>query len=374
MENNKEHIRIAKIKNNKIPAKAYFKIFLVVEILFVFLYVRYAATFYVYGSRLWKLVVITIILGGYNYLASRKRERNIISLLTGAAMPILLFEALYMWTYSDVVRKAIAIGTLAVLVCASLYSLIKARNITKPVVKRKVLISKSAFLARVLLCIVLTGTCIYGKFLINTHYTVSFSELLYEDSSEVNGIPDYENSLAANIEIVAKLDPEMGWEDLTIEEKTGVLETIVRVECRYLGMKDALPSLKVSYLEEGLLGQYNYEEDSITISYNYLVSEASGYSILRVLTHELYHRYQHYLVAMLDALRSSEDTEKYADLLLLYDLTVYQNEIENYVSPDGSVISYYLYDSQRLERDADKYGDSSTVEYYNEIQDYLGAN
>lgn len=372
MENNKEHTRIAKIKNNKIPAKAYFKVFLMVEILFIFLYVRYAATFYVNGSRLWKLVAIAIVLGGYNYLASRKFERNVISLLTGTTMPIFLFDALYMWTYSGIVRRTIVVGTLVALIGASVWASIKARDIAKQSLKRKVLISKSAFLARCLLCAVLIGTCGYGKFLIKTHYTVSYSDLMYEVSLFENGVADYENSLAANIETVAQLDPEMGWENLSIEEKTRVLETVIRVECRYLGMKDSLPSLKVSFLEEGLLGQYNYEEDSITISYNYMISEASGYSILRVLTHELYHRYQHYLVCMLEALGSDEETAKYTDLLLLYNLTVYRDEMQNYISPDGTDISYFLYNQQQLERDADKYGDSSVDEYYREIQKHLG--
>ena len=103
-----------------------------------------------------------------------------------------------------------------------------------------------------------------------------------------------------------------------------------------------------------------------------MISEASGYSILRVLTHELYHRYQHYLVCMLEALGSDEETAKYTDLLLLYNLTVYRDEMQNYISPDGTDISYFLYDQQQLERDADKYGDSSVDEYYREIQKHLG--
>lgn len=216
------------------------------------------------------------------------------------------------------------------------------------------------------------GTCGYGKFLINTHYTVSYSDLLYEVSLYENGVADYENSLAANIETVAQLDPEMGWKDLSIDEKMRVLGTVIRIECRYLGMQDSMPSLEVSYLEEGLLGQYNYENDNVTLSYNYIISETSGYSILRVLTHEVYHRYQHYLVGMLEMLGSSAETAKYKNLLFLDKLTVYKDEIENYVSADGSDISYYLYHSQQLERDADKYRDASVDEYYREIQKYLG--
>lgn len=68
---------------------------------------------------------------------------------------------------------------------------------------------------------------------------------------------------------------------LTVSEKTEVLETIIRVECRYLGMRDSAPALELAYLEEGLLGEYDNEKDQITLSYNHVVdSGSSGYSVV----------------------------------------------------------------------------------------------
>ncbi len=47
----------------------------------------------------------------------------------------------------------------------------------------------------------------------------------------------------------------------------------------------------------------------------------------------------------------------------------------NYISPDDdSAISYYMYNSQRLERDAEKYSNASVVDYYEQICSYLESN
>lgn len=172
------------------------------------------------------------------------------------------------------------------------------------------------------------------------------------------------------------MDPYGGWPELTIDEKMDVLQTICRIECRYLGMRDSAPALELAYLEEGLLGQYNHETDKITLSYNYIVdTNASAYSICQVLCHELYHRYQRYQVNMLEAIRNSDDTAKYANLLLLDSASVYEDEMDNYITPTGdSRLSYYLYYSQRLERDAEKYGNEAVNDYYEQIQEYLGKS
>ena len=150
---------------------------------------------------------------------------------------------------------------------------------------------------------VLLGACICGKVLIASHYTISYSDIAYSLSESYNDIPDYENSLSANIATVAKIDPDGGWGSLPLEEKIEVLETIIRIECRYLGMQDSAPALELAYLEEGLLGQYDSEKDVVTLSYNYVVdSEAGGYSVIQVLCHEIYHRYQLYQVNLLQAI------------------------------------------------------------------------
>lgn len=235
---------------------------------------------------------------------------------------------------------------------------------------------KAAHASRIICCFILLGTCICGKALISSHYVISYRDIAYSSSETYNDIPDYENSLSANIATVAKMDPEGGWGSLSLDEKTEVLETVIRIECRYLGMRDSAPALEIAYLEEGLLGQYDSERDVITLSYNYVVdSEAGGYSVVQVLCHELYHRYQHYQVRLLQAIRGNDDIAKYANLLVLDTAGIYEDEFSNYIFPDdGSVVSYYMYSSQRIERDAEKYGNASVVDYYEQICSYLGSN
>lgn len=100
-----------------------------------------------------------------------------------------------------------------------------------------------------------------------------------------------------------------------------------------------------------------------------------AYSVIQVLCHELYHRYQHYQVNLLQAIRDNSDTAKYANLLLLDTAGIYEDEYINYISPDDdSAISYYMYNSQRLERDAEKYSNASVVDYYEQICSYLESN
>lgn len=98
------------------------------------------------------------------------------------------------------------------------------------------MISKSVHFSRILYSILLIAVCIYGKVLINSHYIISMSDIEYLVSDTQNDVPDYENSLSANIETVVKMDPDGGWAELTTDEKMDVLQTICRIECRYLGM------------------------------------------------------------------------------------------------------------------------------------------
>lgn len=63
------------------------------------------------------------------------------------------------------------------------------------------------------------------------------------------------------------------------------------------------------------------------------------------------------------------------NLLLLDTAGIYEDEYSNYISPDDdSAISYYMYNSQRLERDAEKYSNASVVDYYEQICSYLESN
>lgn len=373
MAETKRSIRVA---NNRFPFERFIRFFALLEILLAFVYTKYTATFSVYGSRLWLLAIAIAVFAGGSLVLSWKLERNWLSLLSGTILPVLVFEVVSMWKYSPVIRiVSIIVGIIAIAL-GIIWASKKVSQIKRINLRREALIIKAARASRIICCLLLIGVCIYGKSLITTHFTVNYSDIAYSLSESYNDIPDYENSLTANIATVAKIDPDGGWGSLSIDEKTAVLETVVRIEYRYLGMRDSAPSLELAYLEEGLLGQYDNERDVITLSYNYVVdSGSSGYSVVQVLCHELYHRYQRYQVNLLQAIRGSDDTAKYANLLFLDNAGVYEEEFSNYISPDdNSVVSYDLYSAQKLERDAEKYGNTSVVDYYEQIHLYMGSN
>ena len=330
----KDRNRRTRIANNRFPFVRFIRLFTGIEILLVFLYTKYFATFSVYGDRVRVLLIIAAVAASGSLVLSWRLERNWASLIGGTFLPVLLYEAISMRKYFPVIRIMLVAGGSVSVAVGFFYVAKKLGRIKRIRNRRKV-------------------------FMIKT-----------------NDITDYDNSLTANIETVAKIDPEGGWGSLSVDEKTEVLKTIIRIECRYLGMYDSAPSLELAYLEEGLLGQYDNESDVITLSYNYVIdSKASGYSVLQVLCHELYHRYQRYQVDLLQAIRNSDDTAKYADLLVLNNAGIYEDELNNYISPDDDTgISYYLYSSQKLERDAEKYGNASAYDYYEQIRAYLEPN
>ena len=352
MEETKRSIRVA---NNRFSFERFVRLFVLIEVLIVFVYTKYIATFSVYGSRLWLLAFAITVFAGGSLVLSWKIERNWLSLLSGTILPVLVFEVVSMWKYSLVIQIVSLIVGIIAIALGIIWASKKVSPIKRVNLRREAMSIKAARASRIICCMLLIGVCIYGKSLIATHFAVSDSDIAY---------------LTANIATVAKIDPDGGWGSLSIDEKTAVLETVVRIECRYLGMCDSAPSLELAYLEEGLLGQYDNEMDVITLSYNYVIdSGSSGYPVVRVLCHELYHRYQRYQVSLLQAIRDSDDTAKYANLLFLNDARVYEEESSNYISPDdNSVVSYYMYSVQELEKDAEKYANASVADYYQKIR------
>lgn len=369
MERVKRH---RKIVNNSFSFEKFVRFFIAIEAVLTYLYIKHIATFSVQGNRFWLLVTIVALVAGVSLMLSWTIERNWISIIAGTILPILVYETVSLWRYFPVIRVITIVGTSSAFVLGVYLAAKRTNRIKRITIKRKACIIKTAFAARVFLCLVLLISCVYGKIMISTHYTVSFSDISYYLSDDHENIPDYENSLDANLDVICQLDPDGGWNSLSMEDIENVLSACVRVECRYLGMRDSMPSLELAYMEEGLLGEYNPSTDTVTISYILIRDCNSGYPLVQCLAHEVYHRYQHRVVSLLEDLRANEDTEKYVDLLMLNSALVYEEEFDHYYSPtDDSALSYYLYSSQQVERDAEKYGNASMVEYYERIQEYL---
>ena len=234
------------IVQNSIPFERFVRLFAMIEIAPVFIYAKRFATFSVYGNCIWALVIIVAVLAVGSLVLSWKLERNWISLISGTLMPVLAYEAISMWRYSLAIRIMILAGCF-VSVAVGLIWAVKKLNRTKRIrIRREVFVIKAARASRVICCLVLLGSCICGKILIASHYTISCSDIAYSLPESYNNISDYENSLSANIATVAKIDLDGGWRYLPLEEKIEVLETIICIECRYLGMQDSAPALELA--------------------------------------------------------------------------------------------------------------------------------
>ena len=349
-------------------------IVVVMTFIFSFLYSRYFAIFSL--NSFWNYAgyfVCFLLFGGLGYYFSLYGQRNVLSAVTVVLNPILFYDSVRMWKYSNLILWLDLSSVLAGGIMAAFYTKCKTDPIKRKGLKRKVGIGIATKVMRLVCCVVLLTAVIIGKIWIHNQTTLMMKEIQYISSDSVEDIPDYENSLTYNIQNVSKIDPAAGWSTLSLEEKTEVLETIIRVECRYFGMRDSAPALRISYMDEHTLGEYNHETDELTLSYQYVVdTNAGGYSVTQVLLHEMRHRYQNYQVQLLSAVRNDEDLAKYEDLLLLSDAAQFEDELSHYISgSDGSAYSYFLYASQELELDAEKYANQAIVEYYERIQDYL---
>ena len=342
-----------------------------------FFYGRFFATFALDSfGKYAGFFACVLMIGGGGFLLSQFGQRNLLSLATVVLLPILLYDSIRMWKYVNLILWLDIASVLTGGIVAFFYTKRKTLGIKKASLRKKVGIGVSAQVMRCVICVFLLIGVITGKSWINHRKTVLLKEVLYRESDSVEDVEDYENSLDYNIGTVAKIDPKGGWSTLSLEEKADVLATILRIECRYLGMNSA-PILKISYLKEHTLGSYNRESDTIYLSYEYIVdTNAGGYNVTQVLLHENYHRYQHIQTELLAKIRETPELAEYEKLYLFSDSKLYQEELDHYISgSDGSAASYWQYASQALEVDAERYSNNSIyTDYYERIQEYLSEN
>lgn len=131
------------------------------------------------------------------------------------------------------------------------------------------------------------GTTGKVKIVRNVSYIISDTE---------DGIEDAANSLERNVETLSKLDSEGGWSLLSLEEKADVLMTVIKVECRHLGMRDSAPTLAIERPTDDIEAKYDYTTDVITLSYSFMEEhKEDGFVIAEALCGEMFYRYQSYM-------------------------------------------------------------------------------
>ena len=324
--------------------------------------------FYAVNYIGFEITILQILMSAGLWFILMYRNRNYSSVFLSILLPLVILETIEYWEYVPAVPK---ITEAAVLIALGVGVVLVRRDVGCNIGRQWWIAAfKGTFLKSfgMAACLIMLIGVVHGRSVHIRQISVLYRSVLNDIEAESIAKKD-EITLNNNLETLSRLDPKGGWKTLSLEEKSDVLETLIQSICWDLGMRDSYPNLDIAYTErEELLGVYDRESDTVTLSYDYIIKmKADGYSICRVLGHELYHRMQYYQIEMLEALEASETTAKYADLQLLRGIATYRREAENYI--DGKE-DYFLYTTQTVERDAESYGDKITQECYSAIQEY----
>lgn len=170
-----------------------------------------------------------------------------------------------------------------------------------------------------------------------------------------------EQTIANHMDTILLLQQEQ-WQQLTVDQKLDVLQTVANIECRYLGIPHEL-NVGIAPAGEDIYGFYVDPTYEVVLSMASLLNDPAE-DILDTVCHEAYHSYQHCLVDVYDAL----DAES-RELRLFRQAAAYREEFQNYSDgEEGAFSSYY---DQACESDARAYAADAVRDYYSRIEEYL---
>lgn len=283
-------------------------------------------------ARNWKNIIVTMLLvpGGYTFY-TQFHDRNV----------------WYKWVLTP-----------AGVIWGCYLILLFARKINGQADRRKVLLSR---IRRAYLGAKCLGACIGTIIFIIAFIYTFFPAIITTGcifSEEAMGYSE-EDSLAANIEQVLKLQPEE-YSKLTIDEKMELLQVMADIQGRYLGLARRV-IVRNSSLKEGEVANYSDATAVIQIDTEHLSEEPQ--EVLETLYHEMFHAAQHQYAEIYNQV-SAKNKNSY----FLMDAETYAYEIANYKSGEDDVLEYY---SQKLEQDARAHGIIDAQQVYDRIEEYL---
>lgn len=170
------------------------------------------------------------------------------------------------------------------------------------------------------------------------------------------------DGLNANINAISNMEP-VKWQKLDIRERLNVCQKLANCEGRYLGVGHEL-NIGVADLNQKTVTSYTEGNYQIIIDVDYL-SAPDGYRVLKGILHACYHAYQ---IEQIKVYQKLDKTSK--DLLLFYDIGVYEEELGKYKDGD----EFTGDKSTQIERDAEEYAQKNLEIYFREIRDYLNMD
>lgn len=181
-----------------------------------------------------------------------------------------------------------------------------------------------------------------------------------------------EHSLANHMELISNLD-EAKWMDVRDDDEKvwEILTTYLLIESRYLGSSDGAPKLELSKLDDDTLGRYEHLKGTIYLSdeaYERSKKMENGYELIKILSHECYHRYQNQQLDLMTSLREDRQYKRYSNLLLFDDCRIWEKEITDYKDGTKDFMAYY---NQSLEADCREYSEETYHVVRKRVKTYL---
>lgn len=147
------------------------------------------------------------------------------------------------------------------------------------------------------------------------------------------------------------LTGEVEWETFTLEERLPYAQAMADYECEKLGIT-AVNVYAVQYSDDKISGSYLHEFEAVFLNDQYL--EVCGWKeLVRVVAHEIYHRYEHVLIDSLELLEKKGF--EYETLSYYQDAIILKEAKENYAE---DLDSYETYIQNELEVQANVYADA----------------
>lgn len=305
------------------------------------------------------IVVVTIVL----FLIVMRHRKNGWSATACFVIPFGIYTLMTYSKTSALMIRVIMFMAIIISLAFSIYLLTRKiknrnKNVRRKILNRRLsrcLYSTSCIMAAAMLAI-----------MVGIGWKGYFGTGLVSSSIEAEGIlhdNNDEDTLAANIDTVLKLNPEL-WDKLDTRNRIDVLQTVCNIETHYLGLNDPV-TVQGDNLSAYTLGAYSDAQKLIRINLNHIENDPVE-EVLSTLLHEIHHSYEHRLADVFDNI-----SVEYRDLRLFKDATHYSKEVDDYINPRDD---YYGYMSQHLELDSETYAELGVQEYYSRIEKWMKEN
>lgn len=292
--------------------------------------------------------IVHVIVYGNKFLSKSNWKEAIISGLIIELYGLLLFSQEYFAWAIVLICVPVILG-IGLIIYLIKYQVPQKRSLKY--IKKSWMFSKSFMLITLMILIALPSLIGYGNEFPSLGSEESWEEFVSEYLDE-HQVVDDANKLVYSAETIQKM---LTWDDLSHEDKRQLLCEVAVTELKRLGIENyASIHVDEDKLEEYTLGYYSDSDKIIRISSAY-IDQGSFEENVKVVFHEAFHAYQHYVVAVTDF-----DSFDVQNGYYYKQVREWKENAENYIP---GAIDFEAYEQQPLERDANIYADERYEEY-----------